>query len=509
MQLLVQKWEAVVSIDYSSFDLGVNMYELTYDDRLQTIKDVLGGKSLGTIKQRLAQISKYVKWATSDAKRPPFPATAELIKNHVRHLRHDSASHSRYTSFVEVMKFAKHVMGLDCDISAFETAWVAGILRGAAQARPLRKQSTVPSVAALKHLENFLSDESVALVDRYAAGVFLFAVFARARFGDLRKISSITLDEAEHADGDHLGYLEMSSASHKMRATGNRLGSHLPLVAPLKGVGESSWGKTFISISEKVGLDFKSWTPMCPLLPAPNQMGDWTSRPTTSGEVGKWIKQLLIGCDCVTEGFTPHGCKATTLAMLSKYGAGGDTRLILGHHQTHKGASEVTSGLPVTTVASPAWELPEVQHDEASDAPQIWDIDPIGQGSVHEQGAMTESLEDDLSDSSSSSDSSESCLDDVIEEHAQPLFEIPSEQDRPIAATESPETNYYQHRNSKVVHMLSFGGTSFLCGRQLTADYRKCSLLLVAESMKCQQCKKRYHRFDRNGQDDTAEQLST
>eukprot|EP00435_Cladocopium_sp_Y103_P055089 s637_g18.t1 len=122
--------------------------------------------------------------------------------------------------------------------------------------------------------------------------------------------------------------------------------------------------------------------------------------------------------------------------MLSKYGADGDTRLILGHYQTHKGASEVDatdtqsapvrvlgtmlrdirrghfrpddtgSGMvracepdtvqatnvpvPVTTVASPAWKLPEVQHDEPSDAPQIWDIDPTEQASMREQGAMTE-----------------------------------------------------------------------------------------------------------------------
>eukprot|EP00435_Cladocopium_sp_Y103_P033948 s4056_g8.t1 len=163
--------------------------------------------------------------------------------------------------------------------------------------------------------------------------------------------------------------------------------------------------------------------------------------------------------------------------------------------------------LPVTTVASPACELPDIPHDGSSDAPQLWDLDAIDQGSIPEQGAMTESLEDDLSDSSYSGDSSESCLDDVIEQHAQPPIEIPGEPDRPVAIAESPEPAYYQHRNSKVVHMLSFGGTAFLCGRQLTVDYRKCTLLLVVESMKCQQCKKRYHRFDRNGQDDTAEHL--
>lgn len=41
------------------------------------------------------------------------------------------------------------------------------------------------------------------------------------------------------------------------------------------------------------------------------------------------------------EGFTPHGCKATTLVMLSRYGASPDDRLILGHHQVNKGALEV------------------------------------------------------------------------------------------------------------------------------------------------------------------------
>ena len=70
-------------------------------------------------------------------------------------------------------------------------------------------------------------------MDRYAAGVMLFATYARARFGDLRQIHSILIDEVPPNEVGSLGYLEMSSASHKMRSTGNRLGSHLPLMVGL------------------------------------------------------------------------------------------------------------------------------------------------------------------------------------------------------------------------------------------------------------------------------------
>ena len=290
MRLLSQKWEALISIDYRAFDIGVDLMHLTHQERVDTVTDVLGGKSLATIRQRLSQISRYVGWAVDTAKRPPFPVTAELIKNYVRHLRNDSATHSRLSGFLEVMRFAKHVMGLDCALEAFDSAWVAGIFRSAAQARPLRKQSTVLTVSAIKHLEKALEDENLATVDRYAAGVFLFAIYSRARFGDLRQISCIFVDESKETEGDRLGYLEMRSASHKMRATGNRLGAHLPLVAPLKGLGSTAWGKTFVHLASLVNLDFNDWFPMCPLLPAPNMIGDWTSRPTTSGEIGKWMK---------------------------------------------------------------------------------------------------------------------------------------------------------------------------------------------------------------------------
>ena len=88
----------------------------------------------------------------------------------MRHLRNESATHSRLQGFLEVLRFAKHVVGLSCQLEAFESAWVAGIVRAAAQNRPLRKQSSVLTVSALQYLEAILEDETVALVDRQVCG---------------------------------------------------------------------------------------------------------------------------------------------------------------------------------------------------------------------------------------------------------------------------------------------------------------------------------------------------
>ena len=141
-----------------------------------------------------------------------------------------------------------------------------------------------------------------------------------------------------------MGFLEMHSASHKLRAAGNRVGSHLPLIAPIKGLGQGAWGKTFAKIAKMVGKDFSLWKSRDALLPAPTMVGDWVDRSTTTQEIAKWMRDVLKGCeDFCFEGFTPHGCKATTLSMLSKYGASPGVRMLLGHHQTSHGSMEVYS----------------------------------------------------------------------------------------------------------------------------------------------------------------------
>ena len=136
-------------------------------------------------------------------------------------------------------------MGLDCDLEAFKSAWVSSVGHHAGCWADQTFAQTVVRVdrRGPPFLESVLENQQIAGVDRYAVGVTLFATYSRARFGDLRSIASILIDEVPPNKEENIGFLEMHSASHKMRATGNRLGSHLPLVAPLEGFGADILGK--------------------------------------------------------------------------------------------------------------------------------------------------------------------------------------------------------------------------------------------------------------------------
>ena len=81
-------------------------------------------------------------------------------------------------------------------------------------------------------------------MDRYAVGVMLFAVFSRARIGDLAPVQKVIVDVCM-VDVEHEGFIEVVSQSHKMRMASTALGLHLPLIAPGRGVGTRSWGLDF------------------------------------------------------------------------------------------------------------------------------------------------------------------------------------------------------------------------------------------------------------------------
>lgn len=546
--LLAQKWEALISVNYSAFDLGIHLFDKEYPERVRVVAEVLGGKSPATLSRRLSQLTRFAKWAREEANRMPFPISSELVKNYIRHLRNLESGHTAYKGFAEVLKFAKHVVGLDCDLSALQSAWVSGIIRAAQQQRPLRKQSTTLNVKTLQFLEAYLCNPAFALVDRYAAGVFLFAVYSRARFGDLKRVARIIIDEVRDASEGSLGFVEMMSESHKMRATGNRLGAHLPLIAPIKGLSEVAWGREFIKVSRLAGLDISDWQHSRPLLPAPTQIGDWTDRAVTTVEVGKWLHGILAKCsDFDPQGFTPHGCKATTLIMLSKYGASSDDRLVLGHHQLHKGALEVYSrdlqSAPLRVLEQMFSDIrcgrfsPDVTRSgmftpvpnlSISAAARAGDVSPVPttpiddtRGSVGVASPMTPPLttEESIFDSSPvhadavtmvadgdllfgapSMDADAAMMDDSDDTDSEFCSEESDAEEaiREMATSQRPAGQWHpgcslhQHKRSKLVHALSMFGqrAAFLCGRPLSAEYKPFQAKFFVDAMKCQQCNK-------------------
>ena len=80
--------------------------------------------------------------------------------------------------------------------------------------RKEKKQARVLSVQEVCSLEGFLANEKNLILDRFATGCFLFALFSRSRWSDLRCVYGYTADILE-LEGKITGHLEYKTRSHK------------------------------------------------------------------------------------------------------------------------------------------------------------------------------------------------------------------------------------------------------------------------------------------------------
>ena len=167
------------------------------------------------------------------------------------------------------------------------------------------------------------------MIDRFAAGCFLFALFSRSRWSDLRCVYGHTSDILE-VEGKITGYLEQQ-----------KQGLSMPLVAPVWGVGKTPWALEFAKVSTLADRPLETLHNV-PLLPAPTEEGGWTNRSTSTQEAKKWLLSVLSRAwDCEPEMTTIHCLESTALSWAGKAGLNAEMRQVLGHHSTGKHCREI------------------------------------------------------------------------------------------------------------------------------------------------------------------------
>ena len=338
--LLCQRWEAILLHAPSASTSGT--YLASFGDRtvrLEKIDVIFGGKAISTLRKRASQVKDYLSWGLSCGKGSMFPLCVQDLREYFDHLRDRGAARTVFTDWLPCAAFLSHVLGVQVEDGYFSDPVVRGRLRGLQLDREPRKQ-----LAEVVILEEFLADESRDLRDRYGVGVILFAIFARARFGDLRRLQGVLKDFSDHdVKKTEVGYLEARSTSHKMRSVGNRIGLPLPMVAPLKGFSRHLWGKVFCDVAESLGAPL-NLTRDRPMWRAPNLDGIFSERYVSARETSKWIKIILSEKGRADlESLTPHGAKATLLSMAAKFGLGEADRCVLGYHAYRRSSAAIYS----------------------------------------------------------------------------------------------------------------------------------------------------------------------
>ena len=519
VDLMNWRFEALVSMDHDASSVGGKIKAMKWADRVNYVGQCLAGRSLNTLKKRYGQVCRYVRYVNKEFFQMPFPFDDDVLKPYMSHIAKTS-SHSVLSGFIEVVAFMEHVLGFIVPNGFYNDPWTKGTLRGMKMARKPRRQSRTLKVSELQHLETFLADKTKSLVDRFAVGAMLFAVYSRARVGDLAAVQCVSIDVCQ-SGGAYKGYIEARSLSHKMKISSSGLGLNLPLVAPIDGVGSRQWGIDFWEVSIEAGLPLNALQPGSPMFPAPGVTGEWTTRPITPTEVKKWLHLILAELPSFDPtDLTAHGLKSTTLAMMARYGLSPTTRLILGHHSM-KGLSSLET-YSRDAQASPLREyesmmeairggtyVPDatrsglmvskpVMEDTSKMFPSAARV--VAGGGANLQALVQDnedpSLEDDLEDvepdgpdegasdsTESSSSSSDSSTDD------EPVIRYSSSADDVFEWKVGCKN--FQHKRTKAIHAKpDGGGTAFLCGRKLSTDHVELKGNVFSREWLCQQCDK-------------------
>ena len=529
-ELGLRKWLCVLYQNLSHSGPGLEIALVnTEQEALGILSDALGGKSNSTINKRANCMQRFVTWSMETfGTGVVIPIQHDRVVRYLRHLR-GIGKHSSISEFVETLGFAKFVLCIQVNFDLASSAVIKGIVREAKQNRREVVQSRPLTAQEVLALETALIEKRGNKLDRYAIGVFLFQIYARARVSDIRNVTSIIIDIT-----DNFGYIEVKTSDHKGKRLTGVLGLALLLIAPITGLHSLSWGHAFIEVANEVGFDFKSGH-KGPLLPAVGLAGEWLSRPVSTDETTDWLNMLITKCmatECKA-GLTSHGLKATVLSWMAKLGAHDDTRLILGHHSL-RGKTSLESysrdmqAAPLREMSKciemiknhqflpDATRSGQMPADRGREQPghtfvsQAGRNDVISEAAPHaetksetieilsdESGALSDPADswtrinmERVPESESSSDSSSDDTSDSGSAVEREAASAGIDRIRPSVVWRA-NCHVYQHVRTKTLHLKAHGsGTDILvCGRHLGKDMKDVTgKVSVMSFNKCKQC---------------------
>ena len=525
----LETWMTVIMEGPELSSIGVKISGKAGNDALKNLRELFGRKSSSTVAKRGNALQKYVRWLhRAFPGQPALPFSSVHIDEYLESMQEQRCKPGAFTSFTEAVNFGVHVVGLPitrvsnpnpfqrgAGANQILSPWARRAVALELQKKAERVQSAVLSADAVVYLENFLADAGQDIVDRYAAGCLLFAIFSRSRISDLRKVRDWHVDFScikSHSQG----FLECSTRSHKTARDVAASGLAMPLVAPALGLKGVSWAVVFSEVASAVGLSFED-REEGPLLPAPDQSGGWLQRSVTTAEAGAWLRQILCKGGMPYEGVTGHSLKSTTLSWCSKFGMDKHTRLQLGHHATGDGTlntygrdflapalrkyDDLLSAIRKGTFYPDLTRSGRVNPTADAVKVEVSDDEPMEFGlpsfasedsfekvlptPVEDINEITGGRDVSSSDSGSSQDEALAGVEPSDSEEMEPAFS----EAKPKPSWE-PGYIMYKHVRTHVIHLSAQGSSSgvFACGRKMTADFKLVEQAKFLSLRKCKTC---------------------
>ena len=456
---------------------------------LESFRDTFIQKATGTLLRRSGSLTKFINWL--DKNHLKWPADEKAAYGYVVFLASsESAGATAPAAFLSAVGFAKHVLGLAGADQILSSARIKGAVhRKYILKKPLKQRPplTVEMVAGLE--EYLFSDAS--LIDKCAAGFFLFCLHGRLRFSDCQHVSGLMLD----LDHQGRGFLEGGTLRSKTGSSREKRTQFLPVAAPTPGVTMRDWASKWLEIRAQAFMPEPLTSPM---LPAPGISDGWTDRMLTSSEASVWLREIIrqILPDANVDELGTHSNKCTPLAWAARRGLPLDVRKHLGYHSAGADNSALVysrdaMARPLRMLVTMLSEirrklfLPDVTRSGFLKVGKR----PRTAGDPMRRRNDSDDSENDISGSSSDSSSSSGGDDHMgLEEDEQLASAIvhhdPMFNEEMTALMD--EGRLWQHSSSGMIHLAN--GDRFTCGRKLTAAYTSLQIVPAFVWPRCTQC---------------------
>ena len=333
----ISKWQTLFEASPSA-SFTRQLENMDQEAKMSSLRDMFGSKSPHTVEKRAASLMRFFKWLQAQAeldeqtREEPLSPSEASVYRFCRHISAGSKGKLAAQGFVQALTFVRFVLAVPA-VQICLSPRVQGLADRMAGEHEPSNQARDLTVLEVIFLEQCLADTSFHLLDRFAAGVFLFQTYARNRWSDIRFVKTLEFDILQ-LEGETRGYVEGRAKDVKQSNRRKKQNLFMPLVAPVRGVHPSViWGTVWQSVAQQVGRDFAQ-DPVGPLLPAVGPDGGWLRRRVDSPEASDWLTRLLQKREPSLARVTTHSLKHTTLGWLAKFGVYGETQTLLAHHST-------------------------------------------------------------------------------------------------------------------------------------------------------------------------------
>ncbi|CAK9109957.1 unnamed protein product, partial [Durusdinium trenchii] len=270
---------------------------VTDTEIVNSISDVFGPKSTGTILKRTNAMWRFAQWLHKQFLGSPFIQPEPVVYRYVSFLKESGASPTTASHFLEALQFFNGLLGFAVTkVTEVLSARVKGSAHVQYVAKRIRKPAEVLTQQEVTELEDI----------------------------------ALTSDNPQHVILAGVWLIEAETSKRKTSTTKQMQTELLPFTALGRAFNIKAWAEPWMAARESEGLNGP------PFLPSWSETaGVWTEHRMTSAEASSWLRELLAP----TSGFdraaklTIHGLKATLISWAAKSLTFSPEELTaLGHH---------------------------------------------------------------------------------------------------------------------------------------------------------------------------------